>query len=48
MTLKNEHDLDWVKMSQRAPYLCQRSFRSKVIMQTHTHSRLIAPPGPLK
>jgi len=35
MTLTFEYDLDSVKMNQRANYLGQRSFSSKVIVRTH-------------
>ena len=50
MTLMFKLDLDSVKMNQRAKYFGQRTFASKVIVQTHrrTHvrSRPIALPGP--
>ena len=39
-TLTFKHKLDSVKLNQHAKYLGQRSFRSKVIVWTHT--------GPLK
>ena len=38
MTLLYEFDLDNIKMNHRTKYLCQSSFRSKVIVQTNTHT----------
>jgi len=38
--------VDSVEMNQRAKYLGRRSFRSKVIVQTDTHVRPRALPGP--
>jgi len=35
-------------MNERADYIRQRSFRSKVIAQTHRHTGLSALPEPLK
>ena len=40
MTLIFELDLDIVKLNQRARYLGQRSFRSKVIVRTPTDTHL--------
>jgi len=40
--------IDRVKINQRVRYLGQRSFNSKVIVPTHTHTGLILLPGPLK
>jgi len=37
MTMTSELDLNRVKMNQHVKYLGQRSFRSKVIIRTHTH-----------
>jgi len=37
MVFTYELDLDLVKMNRRAKYLGRRSFRSKVIVQTHTN-----------
>ena len=46
MTLTFKLDIDNVTVNQRAKYLCQISFSSKVIARTyrhaHTHSRPIA------
>jgi len=49
MTLTFELDLDVAEMNQRAKHLGQRSFSSKVIVwtQTHTHTRPIALSWPL-
>ena len=53
MTLTFEHDLlDVVKVNQHAKYLNQKTFHSRIIVQTHTHThthnRPIALPGPLQ
>jgi len=51
MILTYELDLYWAKVNHRAEYLGQRSFRSKVIVRTHTythtHNGPFALPGPL-
>jgi len=36
--LNIENDLDGIKMKQRAKYLGQRSFRSKIIVRTDRHA----------
>jgi len=46
MTLTFECDLDMVKPNHRIKYLGQRSFRSKVIVRTDTHTRPSAVSGP--
>jgi len=38
MTLTYELDLYWVKIKYGAEYLGQRSFRSKIIVRTQTHT----------
>ena len=54
MTLSFKCETDGVKINNRAKYVGQRSFRSKVIVrvqkytQTHTYTGPIALPGPLK
>ena len=45
MNFDHQSDLHVIKMNQQARYLGQRSFSLKV---THTHTGLIAVPGPLK
>jgi len=50
MTVIFEHDLHSVKTNQHDKHQCQRSFISKVILQTHqthTHTGPTALPGPL-
>jgi len=41
LTFTFKRDLDNVKMNQKAKYLGQRSFSSKVTVQTHTPDRLL-------
>jgi len=45
MTLTFKLDLDTVKVNRRVKYLGQKSFRSKLIVVTHTHRGHFAVPG---
>ena len=48
MTMTFGLDLDGVKMNHLDKYLGQRSFRSKFIVWTQTHTPPSALPGPPK